>query len=429
MLVVIVDLVGNGLSQRTQDTFASVWPGCRYVTPGRNPAEELNRALLFYEEPIFIVLEAGDAVTAEFPALAGRWLSDLRDDAAGVVVLPPHGDSAVSADGVPRGPLLWRTAAVRDGLTRGFAARDMLPFERYVLLDKKLQLDAGWSWAEVRSDALRASPRRWLRWQKTEREWAYLSPILAGRPAPPLADQAPYISIVICTYNDADYLLWAIRSVCVQTFAAWELIIVDDGSTDHTAAALRQTPLLRDPRIRVLRNATNQGKSHCLNAALSAARGEWLLELDADDWLAPDCAATMAHDAAAADEAGMILALHAEWRETSKGRTSFVGISRSEAEQDVRQLLDRPFPLAPRMYRTSLLRQLGGWLTTDPYEGRLYEDMQMLVRIARQRPVVRIPKALYHRRIRVSSMTQRHKAWYAPWRAWMKNQIGQGQDG
>ena len=91
---------------------------------------------------------------------------------------------------------------------------------------------------------------------------------------------SPKVSIILPTYNRADVLGRAVDSVLRQSFTDWELILIDDGSTDGTAGLLRT--LSRDPRIRVLRQA-NAGVYHARNAGLRAARGRYITFLDSDD--------------------------------------------------------------------------------------------------------------------------------------------------
>lgn len=93
-------------------------------------------------------------------------------------------------------------------------------------------------------------------------------------------------SIIMPVYNHAAYLEQAVRSVLDQTCGDWELIIVDDGSTDGSgelADRLADT----DGRIRVIHQA-NAGPSAARNAALAVARGPWLTYLDSDDLLLSD---------------------------------------------------------------------------------------------------------------------------------------------
>ena len=94
----------------------------------------------------------------------------------------------------------------------------------------------------------------------------------------------PAVSVVMPAYNVAPYIGTSIASVCAQTFADWELLIVDDGSIDDTAA-IAERFARADPRVRVLRQA-NGGISAARNAALRQAAGEFIAILDSDDlWL------------------------------------------------------------------------------------------------------------------------------------------------
>ncbi|WP_197277360.1 trifunctional glycosyltransferase/class I SAM-dependent methyltransferase/polysaccharide deacetylase [Sphingomonas profundi] len=110
-----------------------------------------------------------------------------------------------------------------------------------------------------------------------------VQPIAAG---PPVADDgAPRVSIVIPAYQAAATLDRALDSLVQQTFADWEAIVVDDGSTDVTAAVIASRAA-GDPRIRAFRQP-NLGASAARNHGLREARGEWIGFLDADDWFHP----------------------------------------------------------------------------------------------------------------------------------------------
>ena len=95
----------------------------------------------------------------------------------------------------------------------------------------------------------------------------------------------PTISVVIPAYNAALTLPRALDSVLAQTYAAHEIIVVDDGSTDHTAETMQR--YLLHPGIRYLRQA-NAGPSAARNQGVAQASGEWIAFLDADDWYYPE---------------------------------------------------------------------------------------------------------------------------------------------
>lgn len=108
----------------------------------------------------------------------------------------------------------------------------------------------------------------------------------------------PLVSIVMPTYNRADTILRAIASIRAQCWTDWELIVVDDGSTDDTAARLAGL----DSRIHLLRQE-NRGVTAARNIGLAAVRGELIAFLDSDDeWLPHHLALAQAFFAAHRDE-------------------------------------------------------------------------------------------------------------------------------
>lgn len=92
------------------------------------------------------------------------------------------------------------------------------------------------------------------------------------------------VSVIMPSYNTAEYIAESIQSVLNQTYTNWELIIVDDCSTDNTDETVE--PYLRDSRIFYLKNDKNSGAAVSRNRALREAKGKWIAFLDSDDlWL------------------------------------------------------------------------------------------------------------------------------------------------
>ena len=89
------------------------------------------------------------------------------------------------------------------------------------------------------------------------------------------------VSIITPSYNTASYIAETIQSVLSQTYTNWEMLIVDDCSTDNTDEIV--APFLSDSRIRYLKNPTNSGAALSRNYALREARGRWIAFLDSDD--------------------------------------------------------------------------------------------------------------------------------------------------
>lgn len=96
----------------------------------------------------------------------------------------------------------------------------------------------------------------------------------------------PLVSVVIPSFNSARYLADAVKSVAAQTYSAVECIVIDDGSTDHTSALLKELSALY-PGLKTSRK-TNGGMSSARNMGLRLCTGELVSFLDADDLLLPD---------------------------------------------------------------------------------------------------------------------------------------------
>lgn len=101
----------------------------------------------------------------------------------------------------------------------------------------------------------------------------------------PLFPAQPLVSVLVANYNYARYLPITIRSVQNQTYERWELIIVDDGSTDDSVAVI-ESAAEQDPRIRCI-TQKNAGPGAATNAAFAACRGDVVCLLDADDTYLP----------------------------------------------------------------------------------------------------------------------------------------------
>lgn len=97
----------------------------------------------------------------------------------------------------------------------------------------------------------------------------------------------PSVSIVTPAYNAAPFLPETIASVQAQTFADWEMLVVDDRSRDDTVAVV-EAAAARDPRVVLLRQEKNGGPALARDAALLRARGRYIAFLDSDDSWMPE---------------------------------------------------------------------------------------------------------------------------------------------
>jgi glycosyltransferase involved in cell wall biosynthesis len=97
----------------------------------------------------------------------------------------------------------------------------------------------------------------------------------------------PRISVIVPTFNTSKYVAACLDSVLAQTFEDFEIICVNDGSTDNSLNILEQYAR-RDSRIKII-NQENQGIVHAKNNGITAASGKYIYPLDSDDMIAPHC--------------------------------------------------------------------------------------------------------------------------------------------
>jgi glycosyltransferase involved in cell wall biosynthesis len=97
--------------------------------------------------------------------------------------------------------------------------------------------------------------------------------------------KSPLISVILPVFNSQEFVKESIESVLSQTFANFELIIIDDGSTDQSWNIVKS---FKDPRIVLLKNERNSGVSLSTNIGIQVAKGEFIARMDADDISLPD---------------------------------------------------------------------------------------------------------------------------------------------
>lgn len=192
-----------------------------------------------------------------------------------------------------------------------------------------------------------------------------------------MTDEPARVSVIIPCYNHGRFLAEAIESVLAQTTRAFEIIVIDDGSTDDSGLVAR-----RYPRVRCIRQP-NRGVAAARNAGLAASGGELIVFLDADDRLLP-----------AALEAGVReLGAHPAWA-LAVGRSRFIAADGTPLPGP------EPRPLGPEPYLTLLWRNIIRMPAMVMFRRRALEavggfrygvdacaDYDLYLRIARTMPV------------------------------------------
>jgi glycosyltransferase involved in cell wall biosynthesis len=210
----------------------------------------------------------------------------------------------------------------------------------------------------------------------------------------PGAPAVPLVSVVIPCYNQARFLPEAVASVAAQSFADWEIIIVNDGSPDDTSAVARR--LMEEHagrRIRVLEKR-NGGLAHARNAGILAATGAYVLPLDADDKIGP----AMLEKTVALLESAPGVAV------------AYTDVAHFGAEEKVVQAAEFNFKKLcenNQLNYCSLLRR-EAWEQAGGYNSNLiwgYEDWDLWIGCGEQGLAARrVPGALLQYRVKESSM-------------------------
>jgi len=195
---------------------------------------------------------------------------------------------------------------------------------------------------------------------------------------------APKVTVLMPVYNGADLVRAAIDGVLAQTFTDFELLVVDDASTDDSAAVV---DAYADPRISVVRNERNLGQVPSTNRGLHEARGEYVARLDQDDVPLP----TRLERQVAVLDAEENVAVAGSWLDyvDERGRvTESLRATIDDFPHFLYLLLANALPLAHSavMYRREEVLALGGY----DEEFALAEDMDLWRRLALRRREARV---------------------------------------
>lgn len=205
------------------------------------------------------------------------------------------------------------------------------------------------------------------------------------------------VSCIIPTRDRAGWVGEAIDSALAQSYTAFEVLVVDDGSIDSTASALSRYA----GRIRVLRTA-GVGVAGARNAALDAARGTYVAFLDSDDVWRPEKLALQVALMRARRDLGLSFTDYTKSTRAADGAWQVVATRRYEGELSFVRLLERNFTgTLTIMVRRDVLHEVGAFDTALERGS----DYDLWLRIARRHAFARVPHVLADYRWHAESMT------------------------
>jgi glycosyltransferase involved in cell wall biosynthesis len=203
-------------------------------------------------------------------------------------------------------------------------------------------------------------------------------------------------TVVIPTYNRARFLRKAISSVFRQTCKDWRLLIIDDASTDNTHDIVKK--YLYHPQVAYYRMEENSGISKVMNRALELVHTPFLVQLDSDDWLPKQALSILKkHINKDRKNTALFYGNVRVWRVKNMEYKKPFEIKHKQFKDKYQFLTYNYWMVAPRCYRVAALREVGGWDTSDPYEGRIMEDRRIILRLIERYPVKWIDRILYNR--------------------------------
>jgi glycosyltransferase involved in cell wall biosynthesis len=215
-------------------------------------------------------------------------------------------------------------------------------------------------------------------------------------------DASIRVSVVVPVYNRGASIRWTLDSVLAQTFPSFEVIVVDDGSSDDTAACIAT----HYPSVRLLRQERNGGAPAAVNRGVAAARGELIAFLDSDDLWSPDKLALQVEDFDRHPEAAV------SFTDITYGRsgigTLYSWLYPIDPGRLMEQLMEEN-PALPSavMVRKSDFVRVGGYAE----EVLMSFDRDLLARLAVLGPFRFLPVPLVRRVVRGDSLSRASSRW------------------
>ena len=213
----------------------------------------------------------------------------------------------------------------------------------------------------------------------------------------------PKVTVLITAHNHEKYIKQCLDSVLNQTFKSFHVVVAVDASTDSTLGIVVNN--FDDSRIIPIM-LNKQSKAHALNLGLEYSLGEYILELDGDDWIDPNTLETMVNQMEnLPKDVGMAYANRKLWFEQPDGLMYGGPIYPGIVYKDKYEVLSLMQTHCPRLYRKSALRQIGGWQTEIEGEPLHADDYMIFIKMSEQFKLHWIDEPFYHQRRHSNNIT------------------------
>ena len=215
----------------------------------------------------------------------------------------------------------------------------------------------------------------------------------------------PLVSVIIPAYNAVDYIKEAIESVLIQNYRNFELLIINDGSTDNTEEVVLG---FKDERIRYFRQE-NRGLAATHNVGIKQSRGEFTIKLDSDDMMMPDFIAKHLQEFEKHPDADLVYCDDCLIDENSKPIRVIERPEYTDRKTLIRDLFRCGFPVVP--FRTCIRRSVFDKIGFFDENLRMAEDYDMMRRFVKMGlKIQHLPAALYLRRMTSDSLSRNFTA-------------------
>jgi CMP-N-acetylneuraminic acid synthetase len=209
---------------------------------------------------------------------------------------------------------------------------------------------------------------------------------------------APRVTVYITNYNYGRYLRQSIDSVLSQTLQDFELLIIDDGSTDDSRQIMEN--YADHPKVELIYQK-NRGLNVTNNIALRLARGQYIVRLDADDYFEPDALEAMAQLLDADPEVGLVFP---DYFMVDRHGSAMEAVCRLDFDREV-ALLDQPAHGACTMIRREFLVALGGY--DESYSCQ--DGYELWIKFTAKHKVRNINRPLFHYRQHGENLTSNER--------------------